>query len=113
MAAPRRTRNVTAAHAVDEFLDTLPALVRDENAGPDTVIPPGEVRELPRVALTSALDDALALLRRTSSHLGGVVDATGTVVGIVALEDLVEEFVGTVRDATHRIADPGPGHRTP
>lgn len=32
MAAPRRTRNVTAAHAVDEFLDTLPALVRDENA---------------------------------------------------------------------------------
>ena len=103
------TGKVTGYLHIKDVLD----LVRDENAGPDTVIPPGEVRELPRVALTSALDDALALLRRTSSHLGGVVDATGTVVGIVALEDLVEEFVGTVRDATHRIADPGPGHRTP
>ncbi|WP_231611113.1 CNNM domain-containing protein, partial [Rhodococcus sp. CX] len=100
---------VTGYLHIKDVLD----LVRDENAGPDTVIPPAEVRELPRVALTSALDDALALLRRTSSHLGGVVDATGTVVGIVALEDLVEEFVGTVRDATHRIADPAPGNRTP
>jgi transcription elongation factor GreA len=31
MAAPRRTRTVTAAHAVEEFLQTLPSVVRDEN----------------------------------------------------------------------------------
>ena len=38
--------------------------------------------------------------------------AGGTVIGIVALEDLVEEFVGTVRDATHRVAEP-PERRAP
>jgi transcription elongation factor GreA len=32
MAAPRRTRTVTAALAVEEFLETLPMVVRDENA---------------------------------------------------------------------------------
>ena len=31
--------------------------------------------------------------------------------GVVALEDLVEEFVGTVRDTTHRGADVVPGFR--
>jgi CBS domain containing-hemolysin-like protein len=30
------------------------------------------------------------------------VDDAGTTIGLVALEDLVESFVGTVRDATHR-----------
>jgi CBS domain containing-hemolysin-like protein len=29
------------------------------------------------------------------------VDADGSAQGVVALEDLVEEYVGTVRDATH------------
>jgi CBS domain containing-hemolysin-like protein len=30
-----------------------------------------------------------------------VLGASGTAVGVVALEDLVEEYVGTVRDGTH------------
>jgi CBS domain containing-hemolysin-like protein len=29
------------------------------------------------------------------------VDADGQQLGVVALEDLVEEYVGTVRDGTH------------
>lgn len=86
-------------------------LVRDESAGPDTLIATAEIRPLPPVPVDAPLDDALSLLRRTSAHLGGVVDEHGTVIGIVALEDLVEQFVGTVRDTTHRMADPGPGPR--
>ena len=31
MAVPRRTRSITAAQAVNEFLDTVPALARDDN----------------------------------------------------------------------------------
>lgn len=79
--------------------------VSDETAGPNTVIPRTDIRPLPTVLLGTTLYEALARLRRTSSHLGRVVDGRGNTVGIVALEDLVEEFVGTVRDTTHRVAE--------
>ncbi|MBF6180341.1 hemolysin family protein [Nocardia otitidiscaviarum] len=80
-------------------------LVADDRAGPDTPIPRTDIRPLPSVSSGATLFEALARLRRTNSHLGRVVDGRGTTVGIVALEDLVEEFVGTVRDATHRLAE--------
>ncbi|MCP2289837.1 hemolysin family protein [Nocardia amikacinitolerans] len=79
--------------------------VADESAGPNTPIPRTDIRPLPTVGTGTTLFEALARLRRTSSHLGRVVDTRGNTVGIVALEDLVEEFVGTVRDTTHRIAE--------
>lgn len=87
--------------------------VLDESAGPETVVPRADVRPLPGLAVQTPLDEALAALRRASSHLGEVVDADGRTLGIVALEDLVEEFVGTVRDGTHRIIDAVPGQQTP
>jgi CBS domain containing-hemolysin-like protein len=68
---------------------------------PDTPVPPGSVRPLPEVQSTAKLDEALALLRRSGSHLARVVRPDGSTAGVVALEDLVEEYVGTVRDATH------------
>ncbi|MGQ0716634.1 MAG: hemolysin family protein [Pseudonocardiales bacterium] len=72
---------------------------------PDTPVPPSSVYPLPEVQSTAKLDEALALLRRASSHLARVVGPEGATVGVVALEDLVEEYVGTVRDATH-VASP-------
>ncbi|MGV9664225.1 hemolysin family protein [Nocardia niigatensis] len=78
-------------------------LTADESAGPGTPIPRTDIRPLPTVSMGTTLFEALARLRRTNSHLGRVVDSRGNTVGIVALEDLVEEFVGTVRDATHRL----------
>ncbi|MEO9223039.1 MAG: hemolysin family protein [Mycobacteriaceae bacterium] len=83
---------------VKDVLDS----VLDDNAGPETVIPATRVRPLPPVRCAQTLDEALASLRRASSHLGRAVDDGGNTVGVIALEDLVEEFVGTVRDATHR-----------
>lgn len=79
--------------------------VADDDAGPATPIPRADIRPLPTVSMGTTLYEALSRLRRTSSHLGRAVDSRGNTVGIVALEDLVEEFVGTVRDATHRIAE--------
>ncbi|MFF0813578.1 hemolysin family protein [Rhodococcus sp. NPDC003318] len=87
--------------------------ILDESAGPDTVVPRSDVRSLPRLQVQTPLDEALSALRRASSHLGEVVDGDGRTLGIVALEDLVEEFVGTVRDGTHRIVDAVPGQQTP
>lgn len=68
---------------------------------PQTPVPSMNVRPLPEVSATAKLDEALAGLRRARSHLARAVSADGATVGVVALEDLVEEYVGTVRDATH------------
>jgi CBS domain containing-hemolysin-like protein len=68
---------------------------------PDTPVPPGSARPLPEMPSIAKLDEALTLLRRSGSHLARVVGPDGTTEGVVALEDLVEEYVGTVRDATH------------
>ena len=77
--------------------------ILDPHVGPHTIIGIDKIRPLPVIASTTPLDEATTALRRTSSHLGAVVDDTGRTIGIVALADLVEEFVGTVRDETHRV----------
>ncbi|MBV9318951.1 MAG: CBS domain-containing protein, partial [Mycobacterium sp.] len=57
---------------------------------------------LPQVPESMPLAEALSRLRRTKSHLALVTDDDDLVVAMVALEDLVEDLVGTVRDGTHR-----------
>jgi CBS domain containing-hemolysin-like protein len=61
----------------------------------------GTVRPLPQVAADLQLHEVLALLQRTGAHLAQVVDR-GRSLGVVALEDVLEELVGEVRDATRR-----------
>ena len=65
-------------------------------------VPPQRIRGLPEVPTTARLDHAVSVLRGSRAHLARAIDPTGATVGLVALEDLVEVFVGTVRDATHR-----------
>ncbi|GAA0620430.1 hemolysin family protein [Streptomyces crystallinus] len=48
------------------------------------------------------LDDALTVMRRAAAHLAQVADASGRVLGLVALEDVLEMLVGEVRDPSHR-----------
>ncbi|MFG1806928.1 hemolysin family protein [Streptomyces sp. NPDC049040] len=50
------------------------------------------------------LDDALTSMRRAASHLAAVADQGGRVLGLVALEDVLEMLVGEVRDPSHRSA---------
>ncbi|GAA3397817.1 hemolysin family protein [Streptomyces roseoviridis] len=52
------------------------------------------------------LDDALTVMRRAATHLAQVADASGRVLGLVALEDVLETLVGEVRDPAHRVASP-------
>src|SRR5215213_5750362 len=47
------------------------------------------------------LHEALTALRRRGAHMGRVVDDGGTVLGLVTLEDVLEELVGEIRDAAH------------
>jgi CBS domain containing-hemolysin-like protein len=74
------------------------ALVDD----PDAVIDPASVRPLPQLPSSLPLPDALSRLRRDNSHLA-LVTTDDRVTAMVALEDLVEDLVGTVRDGTHRV----------
>ena len=70
---------------------------------PDAVLDASMVRSLPRVSESLPLPDALSRLRRNNSHLALVTVADRSVTAMVALEDLVEDLVGTVRDGTHRV----------
>src|SRR5689334_4276553 len=80
--------------------DVLP-----EVDSPDAVLDVSMVRPLPQVSASLPVPDALSRLRRSNSHLALVTDdaAGGAVTAMVALEDLVEDLVGTVRDGTHRV----------
>jgi len=70
---------------------------------PDAVLDFSMVRPLPLVPASMPLPDALSRLRRINSHLALVTASDGQVSAMVALEDLVEDLVGTVRDGTHRV----------
>lgn len=53
------------------------------------------VRDLPVVGALDEVEDVLARMRRSGAHISLVVDADGP-VGLVFLEDIIEELVGEV-----------------
>ena len=59
------------------------------------------VRALAVVGPHDEVEDALAAMQRSGSHLARV-DEDGRAVGVVFLEDILEELVGEVRDAMQR-----------
>ncbi|KAA8968159.1 hemolysin family protein [Mycobacterium sp.] len=70
--------------------------------GPQAVIDPAAVRPLPEVPESMPSVEALSRLRRSKSHLALVTSENGRVVGMVALEDLLQDLIGTAGDRTHR-----------
>jgi CBS domain containing-hemolysin-like protein len=58
----------------------------------------GWIRPLPEVQLTAPLRAVLATMQRSGAHMAQAVDDAGEVRGVVALEDVLEEIVGEVRD---------------
>jgi CBS domain containing-hemolysin-like protein len=69
------------------------------NAGGEAPLEPA-VREVPVFPETKALDDLLAELQRQRSSIGIVSDEYGRTVGIVTVEDILEEVVGEIEDET-------------
>jgi CBS domain containing-hemolysin-like protein len=70
-------------------------------------VPEGSRRHLPDVPPTASVEQVVQALRGAGAHLGRVVrtDPTGRttgVIGIVALEDALEELIGEVKDPAHR-----------
>ncbi|HWU20852.1 MAG TPA: hemolysin family protein [Nocardioides sp.] len=59
------------------------------------------IRPFASVRPTSSLHGALEVLQRRGAHMARVVDENGATLGIAALEDVIEELVGKIRDAAH------------
>jgi CBS domain containing-hemolysin-like protein len=62
------------------------------------------VRPLPTVGETDLLRSVLETMQASGAHLAQVSDPGGRIAGVVALEDVLEELIGEVRDATRRKA---------
>jgi CBS domain containing-hemolysin-like protein len=58
-------------------------------------------RPFATVTAEDPLHTALEQLQRRGAHMARVVDAEGTTLGLVTLEDVIEELVGEIRDAAH------------
>ena len=65
-------------------------------------VPPKRIRQLISIYLATDLEDALATMRRSGVHVARVFDETGATRGVMFLEDIIEELVGEVQDATRR-----------
>lgn len=79
------------------------SLVRPEQQTSLAVVDLAAVRPLPELPGSMPSPEALSRLRRSKSHLALVTAEDGRVFAMVALEDLVQDLIGTVRDGTHRV----------
>jgi len=65
-------------------------------------IPDKRIRSLVTVATGDEVETVLHTMQRAGSQLARVVDTAGATAGVVFLEDVLEELVGEVLDATRR-----------
>ena len=68
----------------------------------DAPVPPKRIRQLISLYTDMDLEDALATMRAAGRHVARAFDAEGRTIGVLFLEDILEELVGEVEDATRR-----------
>lgn len=76
---------------------------RDEDF--DIPVPAKRVRALGNARAEEEIEDVLRGMQRTGRHLARVVEADGSVIGVVFLEDVLEELVGAVTDESQRVIE--------
>jgi CBS domain containing-hemolysin-like protein len=120
-ATPREVEQLTAETGFSRFpvlnedgglvgyLHVKDTLLPADSPRLDLPLDPRLIRPLPVISETEKVTDVVAELQREGSHLGRVVSAPsvdggevgGQTLGLVALEDAVEELIGEVRDGAH------------
>ena len=63
-------------------------------------VPAKRIRQLSSVLRDSDIEDALASMRRVGAHVARSFTEDGEITGVLFLEDIIEELVGEVEDAT-------------
>ena len=66
-------------------------------------VPAKRIRQLVSIFERTDLEDALATMRQSGAHLARAFDKQGETTGVLFLEDIIEELVGEVQDATRRL----------
>ncbi len=61
-----------------------------------------KLRAMISIPETTELEDALAQMRKSGAHIVRSFSSAGKVVGCLFLEDIIEELVGEIEDATTR-----------
>jgi len=82
--------------------DVLRVVQSDPASDEATPIPGTRIHRMVELEETTDLEDALALMRSAGRHLARVQDAEGATTGVLFLEDIIEELIGEVQDATRR-----------
>ncbi|WP_069386651.1 hemolysin family protein [Cellulosimicrobium cellulans] len=88
------------AGALVGYLHVKDVLYADD-ATRDRPVPAWRVRALAVTAPADEVEDALRAMQRSGAHLARV-EGAGDTLGVVFLEDILEELVGEVRDAMQR-----------
>ena len=90
---------VVSEGRVNGYIHVKDILEIEDQAGaiPETII-------RPMVSLPESMDleDALASMRKAGAHIARTFDISGELTGALFLEDIIEELVGEIRDATQR-----------
>lgn len=83
----------------------LKDLLRLPDSPAGTKIPRRLIRPLSQVRTHSSLRDTLAMMQKSRAHIAQVLDKDKNTVGIIMLEDVLEELVGPIRDETRRVSE--------
>jgi putative hemolysin len=95
---PVYKENLDHIKGVVHVIDAQEAILHRENALVGTI-----VRPILFVPESKKLDSLLKYFQRRKQHIAIVVDDFGTNVGLVTLEDVLEEIVGEIIDETEKI----------
>lgn len=58
------------------------------------------IRSLANLSMDDEVEKAMSVMQRTGSHLARVIGVDGNTRGVLFLEDVIEQLVGEIRDAT-------------
>ncbi|MFZ1249348.1 MAG: hemolysin family protein [Candidatus Saccharimonadales bacterium] len=65
-------------------------------------IPASDLRPLANIQITDTLRSALTIMQQSGRHIAQVTGQGNKIVGIVMLEDVLEELVGEISDGGHK-----------
>ncbi len=94
----------------EESLDRIVGIIHQKDFYTGCGITPKELREIITPPLfvhqTEKIDNMLQILRAAKSHIAIVVDEYGGTMGIVTMEDILEELVGEIWDEHDEVEEP-------
>lgn len=86
----------------ESYLHIKDVLYSDTVDDHEAPIPAKRFRSLVTLRADDEIEDSLQEMQRAGNHVGRVLDSANRTVGILFLEDVLEELVGEVHDAMQR-----------